>query len=357
MRRLPSDYTVQPSRVPLSSDDEFSDDLELAPLDIPEEGSSDLTMGSDGENNTTNSYQLPPRIAARFYRPSNTRRKSSAASSRRNSISSIHSGHSHHSHRAAQSGHVAHHLRRASILEDRKARLADRAAHAEKVRLRAAKAKAAARTSTNSEEKAIAAKQARERYLAAVAASCAEEVKRAKNVAEEMKRRREEEGRKLRSDMEEKLAEAERRREVLLDKRYTRRARGMSMPRPIDEKGKGVKKTPATTDAVDDAVAALRIQTAWRRRLRRKAVKEFLELGPSVEGVMETSFEKVKEVLADGAVLAATSKMLSLCGLMPDGQDETAVRTFLSGFLILGHPTQVMNTVGEQEQVSIPPSF
>ena len=77
MRRLPSDYNVPSAQVPLSNDD----DLDLAPLDIPEESSSDLTMGSDGENNMTNTYELPPRIAARFYRPSNNRRKSSAASS------------------------------------------------------------------------------------------------------------------------------------------------------------------------------------------------------------------------------------------------------------------------------------
>jgi len=223
------------------------------------------------------------------------------------------------------------------------------------VRLRAALAKAASRTATNSEEKAIAAKLARERYLAAVAAACAEEVKRAKSVAEEMKRRREEEGRKLRSDMEEKLAEAERRREVLLDKRYTRRARSMSVPRLSDEKGKGVKKAPAATDAVDDTMAALKIQTAWRRKSRQRAVKEFLEHGPSVERVMETSFEKVTKFLADEAVLNATSTILSLCGLMPDCRDEAAVRTFLSGFLILGHPTQVMNSVGGQERVSIFP--
>ena len=81
---------------------------------------------------------------------------------------------------------MAQHLRRTSILESRKARLADRAAHAEQVRLRAALAKKTPRSS-NSEERALAAQQARERHLAQVAAVCAEEVRRAKKVAEDMK--------------------------------------------------------------------------------------------------------------------------------------------------------------------------
>ena len=175
--------------------------------DIPEE--PDMILSSDAENGE--SFAPPPRIAARFYRHSANRRKSSAASSRRNSISSTHSHTSNRSFRNnCQSHQVAQHLRRASILEDRKARLADRAAHAEQVRLRAALAKAAPRGS-NSEERALAAKQAREKHLAQVAASCAEEVRRAKKIAEDMKERKAAEERRYRMEMEEKLAEAEKR--------------------------------------------------------------------------------------------------------------------------------------------------
>ena len=118
-----------------------------APLDIPEDIDVDLMMSEDDNR----IHMPPPRIAARFYRPTTNRRKSSAASSRRNSISSAHSHQSHASsrHGGPQSSYIAQHLRRASIIEDRKARLADRAAHAEKVRLRAALAKAAPRSTTN----------------------------------------------------------------------------------------------------------------------------------------------------------------------------------------------------------------
>ena len=136
--------------------------------DIPEE--PDMMQSSDAENG--HSFVPPPRIAARFYRHTNNRRKSSATSSRRNSLSSTHSHTSNRSFRnSCQSHHVAQHLRRASILEDRKARLADRAAHAEQVRLRAALAKATPRGS-NSEERALAAQQAYPRPARDVFKTC-----------------------------------------------------------------------------------------------------------------------------------------------------------------------------------------
>ncbi|KAA8571389.1 hypothetical protein EYC84_001392 [Monilinia fructicola] len=212
---------------------------------------ADLDLIAEREDSPSNRIHTPPpRIAARFYRPTNNRRKSSAASSRRNSISSVHShGSSRHAGHAGmpgpQSNHIAQHLRRASILEDRKARLADRAAHAEKVRLRAALAKAAPRSTTNTEERALAAQQAREKNLAEIVASCAEEVKRAKGIAESMKERRELEGKKLRKDMEEKLAEAERRREEILSRNERnnnskQRARSLSsMRKSFESKSRG----------------------------------------------------------------------------------------------------------------------
>ena len=103
------------------------------------------------------------------------------------------SRHSHQSvlsaHAGPQSNHVAQHLRRMSIIESRKARLADRAAHAEKVRLRAALAKAAPR-GTSREDRALAAQAAREKLLAEITARCEEEVRRAKRVAEENKEKK-----------------------------------------------------------------------------------------------------------------------------------------------------------------------
>lgn len=306
---------------------------------------SDLIMSSDGE--APGIYNPPPHIAARIYRNSANRRKSSAASSRRNSMSSHHSGRSMRSaHGGPQSTHIAQHLRRASIIQSRKDKAADRNAHAEKVRLRAAMNKAAPRVSTNSEERALAAQQARERYLAQVKANCAEEVKRSKRVAEEQREKRAAEHLKLKEDMEERHAEAEKRKALL--QQTQRRARTVSSP-TVDEK----KTTAYVWKPRNKAEAARTIQNYWQNRQRRVTIQEFLRLGLTVEAVQKTSFEEVGVLLAQDNVLACTSKMLKLCGLKEIGDEDlaekAAVRMFLSTFLILGHPAQVLSKEGEQE--------
>jgi hypothetical protein len=330
--------------------------------DLPEDQSLDATNYTDDENRI---FTPPPRIAARFYKPTNNRRKSSAASSRRNSISSAHSHQSLASNRSyhggPQSNHIAQHLRRASIIESRKARLADRAAHAEKVRLRAALAKAAPRSTNNSEERALAAQQAREKNLAEIVASCAEEVKRAKGIAESMKEKREAENKKLRREIEERLAEAEKRREEILNRANAKRGRSMSRARDsLNVPRKSLSPMPEVAEAISETTAASRIQQRWRIHQRWKALKGFNDLGLSIEGIRNTSFEEVVTLLAQETVLLGTAHVLRLCGL-EEGEsgsvnEMTAVRTFLSAFLILGHPTQVLSSKsddGEQEQVGI----
>ena len=306
---------------------------------------SDLIMSSDGE--APGIYSPPPHIAARIYRNSANRRKSSAASSRRNSMSSHHSSRSMRSaHGGPQSTHIAQHLRRASIIQSRKDKAADRNAHAEKVRLRAAMNKAAPRVTTNSEERALAAQQARERYLAQVKANCAEEVKRSKRVAEEQREKRAAEHLKLKEDMEERHAEAERRKALL--QQTQRRARTISSP-TVDEK----KTTVYVWKPRNKAEAARIIQKYWQDRQRRVIVTEFLRLGLTVEAVQKTSFEEVGTLLAQENVLVCTAKLLKLCGLKEGSDDDVvekaAVRMFLSTFLILGHPAQVLSKEGEQE--------
>lgn len=250
-------------------------------------------------------------------------------------------------HGGPQSTHVAQHLRRASIIQSRKDKAADRNAHAEKVRLRAAMVKAAPRITANSEERAVAAQQARERYLAQVKANCAEEVKRSKRVAEEQREKRAAEHLKLREDMEERHAEAERRKTLL--QASQRRARTVSLATV-----EGNKATTYVWKPRNDEEAARIIQRAWQNRQRKIIIKQFLGLGLTVEAVKKTIFEDVGALLAREDVLSCTSRMLKLCGLVDVGEDDiaekAAVRTFLSTFLILGHPAQVLSNEGEQEQ-------
>ncbi|KAI1754711.1 T-complex protein 11-domain-containing protein [Xylaria castorea] len=325
----------------------------------------DMTLQTEEEEHRI--HTPPPHIAARFYRPTQTRRKDSAASSRRNSIASAQSlsshGFTHHG--GPQSRFIAQQMRRASILEDRKARLADRAAHAEKVRLRAAVAKAAQQKSSNSEARALAAAQAREKNLAEIVAACAEEVKRAKAIAESMKEKREQEIRKLRLQMEERFAEAERRREELRNRQATRRSRTHStMTRKSVEDSTGSEGDEQEPTSLNEEttmsgdVAASKVQWWWRGLLRRRAVHDFSEIGLNIDGVRGTSFDEVVQLLGQEQVLLMTARVLRICGLSEGDAgsvtEMAAVRTFLSAFLILGHPTQVLSNKdhkGEQEQV------
>lgn len=330
-----------------------------------------IDMTDDPETDQEHQIYAPPaHIAARFYRNQFTRRKSSAASSRRNSLSSAHSqAHSHTSGRSSirrsstggcQSTYIAQHLRRASIIESRKARLADRAAHAEQVRLRAALAKAAPRGKENSEERALAAQAAKEKFLARVAATCAEEVARAKRIAEEVKDRKLAEESRLRLEMEERHAEAERRRAEFQRNIQARRARRSSSEKKlavveevadIEEDAIVVEET--CSPEVNRIAAATRtIQSAWVAYKQRKPVLRFRNLGVTAERARSVSFEDMTALVASQEVIEATTAVLMHLGLQDanDGNAGLNTRTFLSAYMIVGHPVSVLlNKTGAQE--------
>ncbi|KAH6695170.1 IQ calmodulin-binding motif domain-containing protein [Plectosphaerella plurivora] len=327
------------------------DDARDVNLMMPPSSDDEAAEHSEDNDDEGRIFAPPPHIAARFYRPTQTRRKDSAASSRRNSISSAQSrcssSQAFSRHSGPQSKHVAQHLRRTSFLEDRKARLADRAAHAEKVRLRAALAKATPRTTTSSEERALAAQQAREKKLAEIVASCAEDVRKAKAVAESMKEKREQEQAKIRAKIADRQAEADRRREELRNRPTARRVRGHSdsSKKPLDVLPQVKEKSPPV---YTPELAASKVQWWWRSMLRKGVVQDFASLGLTVDGIQQTDFDRVTELLAQDRVLVRTAQMLRICGLhegAPGSVTEmAAVRTFLSAYVILGHPTQVLSS-------------
>lgn len=322
---------------------DFDIDIDMPPTD------------EDARDQDARIYSPPPRIADRFYRPSQARRRDSAASSRRNSMSSAHSRcssiHTSTAHTDEQSKYVAQHLRRASFLEDRRARLADRAAHAEKVRLRAALAKAAPRGQASG-EKALAAQQARDRNLAEIAATCAEEVRKAKQVAEQTKEKREQEVARIKSQLEERMAEAQRRREELLSKNTSRKGRVNSASK------KPVSALASVSERVarklSDQDAARKIQGWWLGLVRKRSVDEFHKLGLSIDGIRDTNFDTVVELLAQENVLNVAARLLRICGLQegePNSVAEMAAcRTFMSAFLILGHPNKVLSTKNDSSE-------
>lgn len=287
----------------------------------------------------------PARIAARFYRNPRDRRRTSTHSSRRSSISSRHSRASAlSSHGGPYSTHVAQHLRRASIIETRKARLAERAAHAEQVRLRAAAAKAVPRTS-NIEEKAAAAQAAREKLLAEIAARCEEDVKRAKRIAEEMKEKRAAEHARLVDEMNEKYANAARRRSNYQS--TARRTRTSSLA-AVEE----LKMDPTHLRRMSQSTAVKVIQRAWRLYQARKIAKVFNQAGISVEQLSSMKFDEVTKLIASEEIMSATLETLRYFGLL-DGESEDiarrgAARVFLSSFVIASHPVAAFSQGGKQ---------
>ena len=261
-------------------------------------------------------------------------------------MSSLHSNRSNRScQNRVHNTHIAQHLRRASILESRKARLADRAAYAEKVRLRAQEVKATPRMS-RIEDKAIAAQQAREQYLAQVAASCAEEVKRAKKIAEEIREKRAMEHAKLRDEMNERHANAEKRR--------LQYQQNLKRHRALSQVANESKKPLQAQQSLGETSASRIIQRAWRTYRRRKILSDFFELNLDLAHVQSMPFQEVSEMLSQQRIIARTGRVMKLCGLQdviggPAGEN-TAIRTFLSAFLILGHPEYVLSHNGDREE-------
>ena len=331
-----------------NSSDQDSDIGDALHPTITEEDSPDYIMSFDSEG--PNIYSPPAHIAARISKSRNYHRKSSAASSRRNSIASHHSSRSGRSaHGGPQSTHVAQHLRRASIIESRKAKAADRNAHAEKVRLRAAMNKAAPRGPVDSEEKAVAAKQARERYLAQVRANCAAEVQRSKRIAEEQRERKAAEYLKMKADMAERHAQAEKRKALL----------EQSQKRPRTAQSQSEDTTTAKTKGYiwkprNEWEAAQIIQTAWRRKIRRRAAQNFMQLGVTAEAAQNSTFEEFGEHLNREEVVQSATKLLRLFHLLDEvdnSKDElSTVKTFLSSFLVLGQPNFVLNRNTDYEK-------
>ncbi|GAM84293.1 hypothetical protein ANO11243_022870 [Dothideomycetidae sp. 11243] len=322
--------------------------------DLPSDIITPRAAESDGDGHVG---EPPAHIAARFHRKPSLRRKSSAASSRRNSLSSTHSHTSGRSLRRSasfQTHSIAQQLRRASILESRKARLADRAAHWEQVRLRAAVVKAAPRGNVvSSEERTLAAQLAREKYLAKVVAACAEEVARAKQKAQEIKAKKLEEEKKTRQDMEDRLAEADKRRAEYQRNLHSRRMRRSSSQdkklAPVVEDTDATAKVPSVL--VDEGFAATCIQRAWRARRRKLAVESWMDLNFTIDAMRQRSFEDVSSTIRDEGVIATTIKMLTLFELLKvsDTIASPEARGFLSSYLMLSHADTVFGRLGAQE--------
>ncbi|KAF3915894.1 hypothetical protein AA313_de0203473 [Arthrobotrys entomopaga] len=306
--------------------------------------------------------KMPAHIAARFYKPKKPRRRSSSASS-------TGPGYIHHAERA--------HSRRLKFLESRKSRLAAQALHAEKVRSRVnhhgSHQVLSARLQALNDSLA-AAKEAREALLAKTAATCASEVAKAKAIAEEVRLKREDEIRAIKDGMQDKLNAAEERRLELLKARSTRRPRGSSaslktateindVVEPLRKAAREAAaaalaspKRQLTGEEIRDG-AARRIQRNWLSHKNAAIVTNFTNRGFTIDSIKMMPFETATSTIQDPELVKATGNLLQIGGVLEDTDEPLAItkacRTFLSAYLILGHPTEVLSNDGENEKALI----
>ncbi|TGZ80286.1 Tcp11-domain-containing protein [Ascodesmis nigricans] len=273
---------------------------------------------------STSPFKPPPHLEARF-----RRRRRPGTHSPSTHLLALHS-----------STHLAT-TRRQILLEARKSHLRARFAHIDRVRhSRAASHADVSERLLALEASMLAAQKSRDAILAKIAAGCASEVQKAKVRAEEMKRKREEEKRRVMVESQGRLEEAEKRRLEVLRERGKRRSRSGSAER----EEVGVKRR-------EDA--ARRIQGWWRERRDERIVEAFKGLGITVETVKKKDFGVVSKMLMDPEVLKGTGRLLRRLQFVQDSDAavaEKACRCFLSSFMILGHPAEVLSMDGDRER-------
>lgn len=248
------------------------------------------------------------------------------------------------------------HSRRQTIIESRKKRLQARSDYVERIRLSHTKEPTPTQKLLALENSLSHAKKIRDTLLARTAASCAQEVARAKNIAKEMKRKRSEELKTARNEMEGRLAEAERRRLEIQKQRATgRRHRGSSASvnadGTVEEKAKRPEAVKAAKEA-NEKEAALLIQRAFRIHRNALIVKGFNDLNITIDLTKAIPFEQVSTMFQEVSVRSSTARLLELCGLLDNECSmsvEQSCRVFLSAYLILSHPAEVFSNGGKDE--------
>lgn len=294
------------------------------------------------DEKTTPQWNPPPHLEARFSRRRGRRGPSSPATYTSQAI--------------LTASNLAT-TRRQTLLEARKSLLRARALHVDKVRRsRADSHEAVSERLLALQASMHAAQESRDALLKKIAASCSSEVAKAKRTAVEMRRKREQEANALKQSFEDRMAEAQRRRdEVLKERGRKTRERGSS--------GSGKRMTSEARKEVkvnQELKAAKKIQRVWRASKDRKVVADFVALGLTIESVRDADFMDVSTRFQDEEVIRATSKLLMRCGILEgiesvEGAVEKCCRTFLSAYLILGHPGEVLSNDGAKEKVSPDP--
>ncbi len=246
--------------------------------------------------------------------------------------------------------------RRASFLDERRTRLAQRSIRVEEIvaKSRATKDSNICNKLNNLRESLTAAEAARSAIYAKIAAQASREVAKAKAVSRAHKEKERIDLQQRKDAIRIKFLDAERRREEQLRGRIYKRKTPPSSrevsPVFVNQK----KSEAAQTDILNRSDAAITIQRFWRHRVVAVHTRRFLDLHLVYETVSDVPFEVMADFLKSKDVIDRTARLLTSAAIIEQdatiSQKHNASRTFLSTFMILGHPTAILKRQGEKEQ-------
>lgn len=238
--------------------------------------------------------------------------------------------------------------RRESFLQDRRDRLAQRRQQHDQVLARG-------RVDVSAKLEALraslsAAQAARNAIYARIAANGSKEVARVQLVVQQNKEKLRLEREAKRLALEVKQAEAEKRREIALrGRRFGRRS---ASPRAISSDGESMECEPLPVVIKSPTEAATTIQRFWRAHVAAMRAKKFLALHLDYETVGEIPFDVIADVIKTRSVIDCAGRILLSLGLvdnLPAARRDALCRMFLSTFMIVGHPKEILMRQGVLE--------
>ncbi|KAL1914530.1 uncharacterized protein VTP21DRAFT_8244 [Calcarisporiella thermophila] len=183
------------------------------------------------------------------------------------------------------------------------------------------------------------AQMRRERILQQQSKVCGDAVERAKRVARMQKAKQMEEREKQREDLERRLRQSELRRERLLS---------LPKSRILQSIHQNHDSNPDLLLAADEAFPNRRLNTL---------LSEFISYGLTLKSAEKSSFARLQRLLNSKELIRATSKLLqAIRQMMPltsKRYSGNPAKVFLTAFMIVTHPHEVLGATGVDERLLV----
>ncbi|KAJ3235108.1 hypothetical protein HDU78_005487 [Chytriomyces hyalinus] len=178
----------------------------------------------------------------------------------------------------------------------------------------------------------------------------ASKVARAKQVAAQQQKKSNEKNEALRRNLEERLRASEARRRALQSiprSRLLDASDLVALHKNVDEK---------ESERIQDA-SATAIQTWWRLKCAEKVVETWNKCNVSLKRVKAIPFEKLIRLVQSKSVIKGAATVTAFLKKFTDRLQKKAqvdwknpARVFLSVYMIVAHTSEIMPTMGEEEE-------